>query len=107
MLTSTNADSLFHHDKTIVRWFVKLTLLKQLSEVGGDGGLEFQAFVRDGMPEAEYIGVEAKSADGVVAIAIFDVSADGVSNVGSVDSYLVLASRLQLIFHQRMFRRSV
>ena len=58
--------------------------------------------MRDGVGEAEHIGVEAETAYGVVAIAILDVATDGMAQVGAVDTDLILSARLQSVFYQGM-----
>jgi len=52
------------------------------------------------MVETEHVGVETEAVERVVAIAIFDVAAHGVAHVGRVDAYLILAARLEPVFHQ-------
>lgn len=55
------------------------------------------------MVEAELVGVQAQAVQGVVAVAIFNVTAHGVPHVGRVHTYLVLAARFQAVFHQTVF----
>lgn len=54
------------------------------------------------MMEAEEESVEAEAMDWVVAIAVLDVSANGVVHVGRMHANLVLATCLELEFHERM-----
>ena len=54
------------------------------------------------MHEAQHVGVEAETVQRIVAVAIFRVAADRMSHVRRVNTNLVLTTRLQLIFHQRV-----
>ena len=54
------------------------------------------------MIEVEAEGVEGEAADGVVAIAVFDVAADGVTEILHVYADLVFATRFQFQFDQRV-----
>lgn len=69
----------FHYSNIIV---LEGGLFEYLSESNGDGRLKFHALMRDGMVEAELVGMERKAVDGVVAIAVLDVAADRMSHVG-------------------------
>ena len=66
----------------------------------GAFGLEVQQLARDGMIETEAESVEGEAADGVVAVAILDVAADGAAEILRVDADLVFAPRFEFQFHQ-------
>ena len=51
--------------------------------------------------------MQAEAMNGVVAITIFCVATNGVPHIGRMYANLVLATRLQLIFHKRMFGSAV
>ena len=63
-----------------------------MSELRGNHRGKLHALARDGVPKVEHAGVETEAMDGVVAIAILRVAADGMAHVGGVDANLVLAS---------------
>ena len=44
------------------------------------------------MIEAQQKGMKTQSVDGVISIAIFDVSAYGMTNIRSMHPYLIFAS---------------
>ena len=44
--------------------------------------------------------MKTKTMDGVVAIAVFVVTANGMPHVGRVDAYLILTTRLKLKLHK-------
>ena len=54
------------------------------------------------MVEAEHISMQAKTTAWIIAITILNVTTNWVSHIGSMHTNLVLSTRLQLIFHQRM-----
>ena len=54
------------------------------------------------MHEAQHVGMEAETVQRIVAVAIFRVAAYRMSHVRRVNTNLVLTTRLQLIFHQRV-----
>ena len=54
----------------------------------------------DGVIEVEAEGVEGEAADGVVAVAVLDIAADGVTEVLHVYTDLVLATGLEFEFYQ-------
>lgn len=85
-------------------WFL---LLENLSERRGDGRVEFHTLAGDGMPETKHAGMEAEAVDGIVAIAVFRVAADGMAHIGGMDANLVFPPRFELILHERMFGRAV
>ena len=84
-----------------------LILFEQLTESCGYRGLKLHGFARAGMREAQQPGMEAQTVDGIVAIAVFGIAAYGMAHVGRMYANLVLATRLQLIFHKRMFGSAV
>jgi hypothetical protein len=51
--------------------------------------------------------MEAEPVEWVVAIAVFHIATDRMLHVGSMHTYLVLSSCLQLELHQRMILRAV
>lgn len=51
-----------------------------------------------GMFEAKYVGMQAETMAGIVAIAVLRVTTDGMAHIGSMDANLVLAPGLQLEF---------
>ena len=51
--------------------------------------------------------MEAQASDRIIAIAVFDVTADRMPHVGGVHTYLVLASCLQFEFHERVLSAAV
>ena len=68
----------------------------------GAFGLEVQQLARDGMIETEAESVEGEAADGVVAVAILDVAADGAAEILRVDADLVFAPRFEFQFEERI-----
>lgn len=52
------------------------------------------------MMEAELVGVKAETMDRVVAIAVLDVTTDGVVHIGGMNANLVLATCLELELHE-------
>ena len=58
--------------------------------------------MRDGMIETQDVGMQAKPADDVVAVAIFHIAANGMPHVGRMHANLILAPCLQTIFYQRI-----
>ena len=61
----------------------------------------------DWMVKTQAESMQAKAAHRVVAIAIFYVSTNGVSQVGGMDANLVLAACLQLELDKRMVCRTI
>lgn len=57
-------------------------LLEELAEVGRYLSLEFHSPMVYRMIEAELVGMQAEPSHGVVAVAVLDISANGVSHVG-------------------------
>ncbi len=57
--------------------------------------------------EAENVSMKAEASDWIIAIAILYVSANRMPHIGRMDTYLILPSGLQTIFHQRMACRAV
>ena len=51
--------------------------------------------------------MQAKTMNGVVAVSILRVAADGMSHIGRMNANLILAARLKLIFYQRMLGRAI
>jgi hypothetical protein len=52
------------------------------------------------MREAQEPGMQAQTVDGIVAIAVFGIAAYGMPQICRMYANLVLATRLQLIFHK-------
>ena len=67
---------------------------KHAEEGLGHGGFKMKVFVGDGMIEVQAEGVEAKTSDGVVTIAVLDVPTHGVLQILKVHANLVFTSRL-------------
>ena len=65
-------------------------------------GLETQQLARNGVIETEAESMEGEAADGVVAVAILDVAADGAAEVLRVDADLVFAPRFEFQFEERI-----
>ena len=81
-------------------WCGGVFLLKNGEESLGHGGLEVEVFACDGVVEIETESVEAETAAGIVAIAVFYVAADGVTEVLKVDANLIFSARFKLQFHE-------
>ena len=58
------------------------------------------------MVETEAEGMEAEAANGIVTIAILDIATDGVAEVGSMDTDLILSTGLKFELNQRMSIRA-
>ena len=54
------------------------------------------------MEEAKHIGMQAQAMEGVVAVAILGITANGMPHVCRMDTYLVLAASLKAKFHERV-----
>lgn len=87
--------------------FLRIIGSKEPTEGHGDGCAELHWLVCHWMVEAEHVGMEAQASDRIIAIAVFDVATDRMSHVSGVHTYLVLASRLQFEFHERMLSAAV
>ena len=74
--------------------------LEHLPESGRYWRGKLHTLMRDRVVETEHISMETKPSYGVIAVSVLDVTADRVPQVGTVDTYLVLSSRLQPILHQ-------
>jgi hypothetical protein len=57
-----------------------------------------------GMIETEHVGMQTETMKGIVAIAILNVTTDGVPHIGSMNTYLVLATCLELELHKGVSR---
>ena len=64
--------------------------------------LKVKLFVGNWVVEIKSEGMESEASDGVIAITIFNVPADGATKVLCVHTDLVFSSRLQLKFHERV-----
>lgn len=87
--------------------FLRIIGSKEPAEGHGDGCAELHRLVGHRMVEAKYVGMEAQASDRIIAIAVFDVATDRMPHVGGVHAYLVLASRLQFEFHERVLSAAV
>ena len=56
----------------------------------------------NGMCETEHVGMQAKTAHGILIAAILAVADDRVAKLGHVDTNLVLAAGLELTFNKRI-----
>lgn len=88
--------------KIMWRMFSIMKLFEDTTEVGWDGCLKLHGFASGGMEEAEAIGMEAETMDGVVAIAIFYVAANGMAHICGVDTNLILTPRLETKLYKAM-----
>ena len=84
---------------SLVSW---LLTFKHSKECLGNRRFECHVVAEDGVIEVEAEGVESEAADGVVAVAVFDVAADGVAEVLHVYTDLVLATGFEFEFYQRV-----
>ena len=78
-----------------------------MAELSRNHRLELHRLARHGMVEAQHIGMQTKTVDRVVAVAILDVAAYGMPHIGRVYADLVLAPRLELELHQTVLRGAV
>ena len=75
---------------------------EQLAETVRYGDLKFHTFPRDRMVKAQDVSMKAKPVTGIIAIAIFRITADGVPHICSMYPYLVFPYRLKADFNQRV-----
>lgn len=68
--------------------------LKQFPESNGNGSLELHVLVSHGVDKAQQEGMQAKTVQGVVAIAILGVATDGMPHVSRMYTNLILPTRL-------------
>lgn len=74
--------------------------IERLFKYFREGCLEFMSFPRSGMDEAEFVGMEAETAQRIVVAAVFFVAHDGMAHVLGVDADLVFASCIEMEVHQ-------
>ncbi len=75
-------------------------LFEQMLEAGRYHGFKLHALSRYGMEEAQHGGMQAQPVQGVVAVAVFHVSAYRMADVGGMHPYLVLAPGFKPVFHK-------
>ena len=56
------------------------------------------------MIETEHVGMQTEAMKGIVAIAILNVATNGVPHIGSMNTYLILATCLELELHKGVSR---
>ena len=86
------------------------TRLSHLFRGGGEGSLEClgagrfegEVLARNGVVEVQAVGMESQSADGIVAVAVLDVTANGMTEVLHVHADLILTPRVEFELHERM-----
>ena len=86
---------------------IQISLFEQPAESSGNLCVKLHALSCHGVSEAQHVGVQTKSVDRVIAIAVFYVAAYRVSHVGGVYSYLVLSSCLKPVFYERVLGGAV
>ena len=73
----------------------------------GDGGGDVNPLVTDGMIEADTAGVQADAAVGIAAwIAVFQIAANGATDVRQLTAYLMMTAREQLHLKQMVAREA-
>ena len=77
-----------------------LSLWKRFFEYGREVGLKLEVFPSDWVMETQFVGMQAQTAERVVAIAVFRVAYDRMPEVLHVDADLVLASGFEPELHQ-------
>ena len=61
-----------------------------------------QRFARDGVIEVEAEGVKTQTTDGIVAVAVLDVTANGATEVLEVHADLIFAAGVEFQLHERV-----
>ena len=73
-----------------------------MSESGRNLALKLHTLMRYRMIEAQDISVQAQTMHRVVAVSILNIATNWMSHIGGMDANLILPTRLQAVFHERM-----
>ena len=70
--------------------------MERRAEVTRDGGLEVERLSRHGMVKRQAEGMQTHALARIILMAIFTIAHYGMSQIGHVDTNLVLAAREQV-----------